>query len=133
MTATINSSEWSSISRVTVKKGDNFIITGTSSSGETLVITIFGTDEGTYSLSSDTASSVAVQCEAVYKETTSTSNSDAYVAYSGQVDLNDISSDNKRITGEFEFSLQKGLDTSDRVEITAGEFTNIKYTVTDSD
>ncbi len=121
MSASIDGVEWETITRVTVQKDDTFIITGTSTSGETLVITTYGSAEGTYTLSI-----TSIECAALYKETASTSTEDASVAVSGSVTLSEVNTSSKTITGTFEFSI---LNNGTTMSITDGIFDGIKYTV----
>jgi len=53
MSATIDGSGWSTISRVTVLTNGIFTITGTTALGESMVITIRGDETGTYELSAN--------------------------------------------------------------------------------
>ncbi len=123
MSATIDGEEWETITRVTIQKEDNFIITGTSSSGETLVITTYGSTEGTYTLSTTSSS---IECAALYKETASTSTEDAAVAISGSVTISEVNTSSNKITGTFEFSI---LNNGSIMSVTDGVFDGIKYTI----
>lgn len=118
MSATIDGTKWSTITRVTVQKEDNFIITGTSSSGEVLIITILGTDEGSYD--------VPLKCDAAYKESASVDLEDAAVATSGSVILSEVNTSDKKISGTFSFNILKDGNTMD---ISSGVFNDLSYTV----
>lgn len=121
MSATIDGSEWKSITRITFQEDGKFNITGTSAPGETMNITVFGTTAGTYELSV-----LSPKCAAVYKESVETVLDDAYLAFSGSVDLSEVNSSNKTITGTFNFSV---VSLTDTISITNGKFSGIKYTV----
>ena len=121
MSAKIDNTEWSTITRVTVLTNKGFVITGTSLN-ETLSITILGSTAGTYELSL-----TSIQFEAIYKESLSTTTEDAYVATSGEVVLTSVNTSTKEISGTFNFILKKSL-TGDSVTVTEGTFTNLKYT-----
>ncbi len=122
MSATIDNTEWSSITRVTVLTDKGFVITGTSLDGKSLSITLLGSTEGTYELSLN-----SVQFGAIYKESASTSTDDAYVAISGEVVLTNVNTSSKEISGTFSFVLKKSL-TGSSISVTEGAFTNLKYT-----
>lgn len=125
MSALIDGEQWVSITRVTVLENDKFIITGTSTTGQTLVITIFGTSEGLYELNM-----TSIKTGAVYKETPGTSAEDAYASITGEVNLTDVDTSKKRISGTFQFLVTRNLLNS--FNITDGEFTNLFYTITNN-
>lgn len=122
MNANINGDEWKTISRVTVLENGKFVITGSSLSGETLVITIFGDSPGDYELSVTSA-----KCGAIYKKSVNTSTEDAYISTSGFVQLSEVDKTNNKISGSFSFSMRKDL-TGDVIEIDHGVFNNLLYT-----
>jgi hypothetical protein len=118
MSAQINSTDWNTASRVTLKYNDRFVITGSALDGETLEITIYGSTEGTYQ--------GLLQCGAIYKATLGTSLSDAYVAVSGTVELTNVNTSSQEISGTFSFTLTRLTST---ITVTNGSFSNLKYTV----
>jgi hypothetical protein len=122
MSATIDSTSWKTVTRVTVLKDGKFIITGTDLSGKSLSITIMGNTEGLYELPATT-----IQFAGVYKESLSTSIEDAYLATSGQVELTNVNTSSKEFSGTFNMVLRKNL-TDKTINITEGTFTNLKYT-----
>ncbi|MBN1596921.1 MAG: hypothetical protein JW894_01395 [Bacteroidales bacterium] len=127
MSATINESEWTTISRVTRLEGDKFVIAGTSVDGEVLTVTIFGTTTGIYELSLTSAT-----CAAVYTESASNpSLEDTYISVTGEVNLNEVNTSSKKISGTFSFTLLRNL--TETMEITNGIFNNLTYTVHDED
>jgi len=123
MTATVNDTAWTSSVRVTVLDSSNFLITGTSLSGNVIAMTVFGATEGTYLLGIDSALSIGF--EAVYTEGLSLN--DVYTAASGEVKLTKIDADAETISGTFKFSaMNPELKT---LEVKDGEFKDLKYTV----
>lgn len=122
MTASIDGEDWESVTRVTVLKDDSFIITATTLTGETLVITILGNTEDEYSITTSEYGFTAV-----YKESASTSTDDAYAAYSGTVELTEVNTSSKTISGTFSFKMLKGVSTT--IEVTDGEFNDLNYTI----
>ncbi len=125
MSAIVGDEEWVTITRVTVLENGKFIITGTSVSGKSLVITIYGSSEGLYELNT-----TSVKAGAVYKESVSASAEDAYISITGEVNLTDVDTSKKRISGTFEFLVTR--DVLNAFVISEGEFTNLFYTVTGS-
>ena len=123
MSAVIDNEEWNTVTRVTVLEEGKFIITGTSVTGKSLSITIFGTTEGKYELNL-TSANVA----AVYKESVNMTTEDAYVSVTGEVDLTDVDTSKKKISGTFSFILVRNLTNT--INVTEGKFTSLTYTVT---
>lgn len=121
MSATIDGDEWSTITPAAVIKEGSIIITGISLSGKSIVITVFGTKEGTYTFSGN-----LVGFGAVYKESTSSTSSDGYIAFKGTVDITSLNSAKKRLDGSFSFSVSRSIGSS--IEITDGVLDNIPYT-----
>ena len=122
MTATIDGKSWSSlISPVTVLTSNRFIITGTSLSGEILIVEINGDAVGTYNTNTTT-----IQCMATYKGSLTTTTTDAYVSALGKVNLTQVDKTNKKISGTFEFTLIRNL--TETKTVSAGSFTNLSYT-----
>ena len=123
MSALIDDEQWNAITRVTILEDGKFIITGTSLSGKTLTITIFGTTEGKYELNLTSATTGAV-----YKESVSLTAEDAYISATGEVDLTEVNTSKKKISGTFSFIVIRNLTNT--INITDGEFTSLSYTVT---
>lgn len=123
MSAVIDGVEWNSATRVNVLEEGKFIITGTSLDGKSLSITIFGSAEGVYELNL-TSTKVA----AVYKESINMTTEDAYISVSGEVELTEVDTSRKKISGTFSFIVVRNLTNT--INITEGEFTNLTYTVT---
>ena len=122
MSCEIDGQEWDSAVRATTLQTGKFVITGTSLDGKVVVITILGSEEGTYSLALNPP---AAECGAVYKASASISDEDAYVSSTGEVVLTKVDTDEQEISGTFEFSVTRLTET---FEITDGEFEDISYT-----
>lgn len=119
MSAEIDGADWVTTVRATVEQNDKFIITGTALSGETLIITIFGNTEGTYELTV-----LNPQCAVVYKEQVNTQ-LEGSLGYEGTVNLTEVNSGAKYISGTFEFKIMKEGNT---MNVTNGVFSRLKYT-----
>ncbi len=123
MSAHIDGEEWTTITRVTVLEEGKFIITGTSTAGKSIVITVFGTSEGLYELNLTSAN-----VGAVYKESVSTTTEDAYISATGEVNVTNIDTSKKKISGSFNFIVVRNLTNT--INITGGVFTDLFYTIT---
>jgi hypothetical protein len=123
MQANIDNIEWNSATRVTTLMNENFTITGTALNGQIIIINVFGDQEGVYNLNTE-----SVKCAAVFKESATTSTDDAYAAVSGKVEITEVNTSKKKISGSFEFNLRKGTDLQSAKTITNGTFSNLKYT-----
>ena len=129
MTASVNDTTWSSITRVS-KHYSNlnmFVITGTSTSGKVLAITVRGEQVGTYN-SSTSIDSASAEVGVVWKPSTSLN----YVSKSGTVHITDINTSESRISGTFNFEVVNSSDLADTYNITEGKFDNVKYSESDS-
>jgi len=122
MTAEIDGIEWKSVTRITKMEDEAIVITGTSLSGEIILITVFGSSEGIYELS---ILPVKTQCSAVYKQSANTSIEDVYISSRGYIEIVEITEENK-ISGIFEFSVIKDL-SGEKIEITNGRFKNLLF------
>lgn len=120
MRATIEGKEWKATARKTNLTDIGFVITGTAISGETIVITIFGDQEGTYTLGNGN-----LEFSAAFKESLEATIDDTYAAISGSVSLDDVDTDKKRISGIFELTIKDGSSTFDIID---GVFDNLLYT-----
>lgn len=128
MEASVDGTAWKAITRVTILESGYFTITGTSSSGDIINVTILGNTVGTYELDAS-LSDVQAQMGGFYKPESATSDSDNYVATVGSVELTEVDTDDKKISGTFEMTVSKLVGTSlETIEITNGEFENLKYT-----
>lgn len=127
MKAKIDGALWTSIVRVTVHEDGYFNITGTALSGKVLNITVLGETTGTYSLAPQSGS---FQSFAIYKEDDSAAEGEAgwYKSYGGgTVELTKVDTENRRISGTFSFTAKATPSATETVEITQGEFTDLKY------
>ena len=123
MTAKLDGTEWKATVPYAVLEDGKFIITGLSMSGETVSITVNGSESGTYNLNLTSA-----QCAAVYKESTENSLDDAYYAVSGKIILSRVDPDQKTVSGTFNFSVIRDI-TEPAIEITEGKFSDLGYSV----
>lgn len=122
MSATIDNDEWKAITSIAVLNDGKFIITGTDLTGKSLSITIMGTSEGEYVLPA-----TSLQIAAVYKESLTTSTEDAFIASSGTVELTEVNTTAKEISGTFSLVVRRDL-TESTITIEEGTFSNVKYT-----
>jgi uncharacterized protein DUF6252 len=131
MEATVDGSAWKALTRVTIHESGYFNITGTSAAGDIVNILIMGDTEGSYSLDLS-VSGVEAQVGGVYKPAAAMSDSDNYVVTKATVVLTDVNSRDKKISGTFELEVTKteGTTIIETLEITNGEFENLKYTET---
>jgi hypothetical protein len=128
MKATIDGTEWNTTARATVKNDNGFIITGTHVSTtlvtSTLVINISGHTTGTYNVIG-----TSNNCLATYTPVVSNA-SESFISITGTVNLTEINTSDKTISGTFEFSC---LNLEQIVEITGGSFTDLSYTESSGD
>ena len=133
MSATINDTAWTSVTRATTKQLNRFIINGVSTSGKTLNITINGSAKGTYNLNINVLTdTLSANMSAFYKRSATTSINDIYYASRGSVTLSDVNTTDKVISGTFNMTMFKA-DTdnafikTDSVIVESGVFDGIKY------
>lgn len=123
MKCKVNGNLWTSISRVTTKQGNTFLINGTGSLGsDVLNITTFGISTGAYNLT--TTIPVQTQFSATFTNNTGTTDS-LYTAYEGTVNLTKVDTVNKKISGNFSFKA-KNLSLLNK-NITEGTFEELTY------
>lgn len=129
MSASVDGNDWTSITRVTKHYSNlnSFVITGTSTNGEIMVVTVKGDVVGTYT-SSASIDSASAQVGVVWKPSTSLN----YVSKGGTVNITEINTSETRISGTFNFELVNSSDLNDVFNITSGKFENVKYSVSDS-
>lgn len=121
MTAKIDGIEWKASIPYAALEDGKFIITGVSLDGKSISITVNGTNTGNYELNI-----TSVQCTAIYKESTSSSLEDAYIAVSGAVNISAVDTEKKTISGTFSFSVMRDI-MEPAVEITGGKFNYLSY------
>ena len=129
MSANIDDTTWTTITRVTKHYTGlhTFVITGTSTSGRVLAITVKGETTGTYTSSTD-INDPSAQVGAVWKPSSSVN----YVSKSGTVTFSEINSSDSKLTGTYSFEMVNTNDITDVINIESGKFDNIKFSVSDS-
>ena len=127
MTAKVNDTVWTAITRVTrhFATGQKFVITGTSSDGQVIVITILGDVAGTYS-SSTSIDSLNAQVGAVWQPDASSPTTDNFVSQSGTVTITSVDTENLKISGTFSFDMIN-TNLSTQKSITEGKFSDLSY------
>ena len=127
MTAKVNDTLWTSITRVTNHYDTTgvFLITGTSTEGQVIAITIKGDEAGEYT-SSTSIDSLSAQVGCVWQPDASSPTEDYFLSTSGKVVISSVDTTEKRISGTFEFELIN-TNLSATKSITEGKFSNLKY------
>jgi hypothetical protein len=125
MSATIDGKGWATIVRETVlvASTNNLVITGTSSLGEILVVTVYGSTTGTYELT--TSIPLKTDCLASFKSSITAANEDIYISTTGKVVISKIDKTAKKVSGTFEFTLVRKL--TETKSVTNGVFTDLTY------
>ncbi len=124
MSCKINGTQWTSISRVTVRQNNKFIISGTGSLGSDILnITTFGITPKTYNLHPIDG---IIEFSATFTQDTNNQDS-LYQAVYGTVTLTKVDTVNKKISGTFNFRMSKIIDPLIIKEITEGSFNNLSY------
>lgn len=124
LSAKIDGKSWNATGRYTNLTGNVFVITGTSITGEVLVITIKGDSPDLYELNLSN-----LECSATYKKSAlSTSTDDIFQSITGRVNLTKVDKENKKISGTFDFNLARlSIET---ISISSGSFNDLEYTIT---
>jgi hypothetical protein len=125
LSANIAGKSWSAnLLRVTNLTGNVFTITGTSITGEVIIITIFGDTQNTYEFSL-----TEQKCALVYKKAgINSSPSDIYTGISGKVIITKVDMINKSISGTFDFTCS-GMAIIP-ISISKGSFNDLEFSVT---
>ncbi len=130
MSAKVDGVAWTTITRVTkhYANTNSFVITGTSVTGEVLIITVKSDQEGTYT-SSTSIDSVSAQVGCVWQPDATSPTTDNYLSKKGTVNITEINAEDLRISGTFNFDLIKtdSLGVETVKTITEGEFSNLSY------
>lgn len=130
MTATVDQTSWVTVTRLTkhFTSPASFVITGTTLSGEVLVITVKGDVVGHY-ISAASIDSANAQVGCVWQPDASSPSNDNFLSKNGTVDITDIDNVEKKITGTFSFDLIKtdSLGYQTAKTITDGKFTSLSY------
>jgi len=124
MSATVNDTAWSAITRVTkhYPSTNLFVIVGTDTDGKILSVTIKGDQKGIYN-SSTSIDSLSAQVGAVWKP-----KSGQYVSNKGTVEITEVNTAEKKISGTFNFDVVNTSDLTDVFTVASGKFTNLGYT-----
>ena len=121
LTCKIDGVTWSAMTRVTSHTAGNFIINGTTFSGDALNISTLGDSTGTYTLGT-----LSYHSSATYSPKATEPDS-LYQALSGTIIITEIDLLNNKISGTFEFNTVNVLNGSLTKAITEGAFTVLKY------
>jgi len=124
MTANIDGKAWTSTTRVTVKNNTGFVITAqqisTTLVTSSLVININGSTPGKYEVGLSGKGCLATYIPDV------TNASDSFISATGSVELTEVNTSDKTISGTFSFKCAKLSLLA--IDITNGTFTKMKYT-----
>ena len=122
MSASIDGKQWTALLPGGVHSSGYLVITGTSITGETMIITAKGDNTGTYELS---VLPPKADCLGTYKATLSASAADTYASTSGKIVLTKFDKTNNLVSGTFEFTLANtALATK---QITLGTFNDVTF------
>ncbi len=124
ITATVNDTAWSAFTRVTkhYPSTNLFVIAGTDTDGKILSLTIKADSAGIYT-SSTSIDSLSAKVGAVWKP-----KSGQYISNKGTVEITEVNTAEKKISGTFNFTIINTSDLTDDISIRSGKFTNIGYT-----
>ena len=127
MTATVGDKEWVSVTRISkfFTSTNIFSLSGTSTNGEILSLTIHGNSKGTYSTTLD---SLSAQVGVVWKI-----DSKKFINSEGEVRITELDTSKKKISGTFSFEIFNIDSVAEQYQITSGAFTNLSYTQSESD
>ncbi|PLW95275.1 MAG: hypothetical protein C0592_00465 [Marinilabiliales bacterium] len=112
---------WTALTRVTSNTAGNFIINGTTFSGDALNISTLGDTTGTYTLGT-----LSYHSTASYSPKASNPDS-LYTAINGTVIITEVDDVNKRVSGTFQFNCVNVLNQNLNIAITEGEFLYLNY------
>ena len=125
MSATIDSDSWSSASRLSTMSDNLISVSGTSSTLDVVSVLIYGVEEGTYDFSLNATGS-SIKCWCTYNDVSLTGTT-AYVSTSGTVNLTEVDTVNKTVSGTFNFTV---ISTSLKIiNIKGGVFNKLSYKV----
>ncbi|MEN8119245.1 MAG: DUF6252 family protein [Bacteroidota bacterium] len=132
MKATVDGVAWTSLVRISVfnESGipQSIVITGKptadETADETIVLTVFGNDVGTYQL--NTATQIA-DCGVVYNKATDT-DTDIYTSTEATITISKMDKEKNTISGTFSAKCVV-LGTVKEVMITDGTFENLNYQI----
>jgi len=122
MSASIGGTQWSALIPAGVLSNGVLVITGTSLTGQSIIVTVYGQTAGTYNLS---VIPPKAECLGTYKATLTATSEDTYVSTTGSVILTKVDLTNKLVSGTFEFTAANS--TLVVKQITAGTFTDVTF------
>lgn len=121
ITCKIDGSTWTALTRVTTNTAGNFIINGTTFNGDALNISTLGDTPGTYPLGTLSYNSTG-------SYSPKASNPDSlYTAINGTVEITEVDTQNKRVSGTFSFNCTNALNQTLSIAITEGVFSYLSY------
>jgi|GEM_PF-1258053 len=107
--------------RVTTNTQGTFVVNGSALQSDALNITIIGETTGTYTLGTG-----QYNFSASYSPVASNTDS-LYTAINGTVELTDVDTQNRKISGTFSFNAVNVKDLSKTISVTNGVFTSLSY------
>ena len=128
MKAKKNGAEWqsSTVGAGATQVEGKFVIFGTAPDGTYITLTTFGIEQKSYELK-PLASPSKTEFLGYFKNKKDEANEDSYYAYEGTVTITSVDENSKRVSGTFTVKFIKDLTSEDKIEITEGEFKNLKY------
>jgi len=122
MSASIGGTQWSALIPAGVLSNGVLVVTGTSLTGQSIIVTVNGQTAGTYNLS---VIPPKAECLGTYKATLTSTTEDTYISTTGSVILTKVDLANKLVSGTFEFTVANS--TLVVKQITAGTFTDVTF------
>ncbi len=134
MEATVDGEAWTSLVRISVfnesEEPQRIIITGKptadDTADQTIILTVFGNDVGTYELGVGTL--ISGDCLVVYNKTTDVGN-DIYTSTEATITITAMDKEKNTISGTFSAKCLTIATIPDEVIITNGTFENLNYQV----
>ncbi len=130
MKATVDGEAWTSLFRLSTVTDSSIVITGTPTASQTadktIILTVFGTGEGTYQLG---LGSLTADCAVAYKKTANAADGEDnyYVAYEATIVITKLDTENKKLSGTFSAKLRSTGQLADEIVISDGTFENLNY------
>lgn len=121
LSCSLDGSPWTAITRVTTNTQGTFVVNGSALQSDALNITIIGETTGTYTLGTG-----QYNFSASYSPVASNTDS-LYTAINGTVELTDVDTQNRKISGTFSFNAVNVKDISKTISVTNGVFTSLSY------
>ncbi len=127
MSASIDGKQWSTLTALGELSSGVLVITGVSSTGESIAVTVYGETKGSYTIS---VLPPMAQCLGTYKATISQTSVDTYVSTTGKVLITKLDKTNKLASGTFEFTLINTVNMAlPQKQITVGAFTDVTFII----